>query len=56
MVSALFPGIVEAIPIWENDGYPSPSPPPARALGIIELAGKCDLIYAAQTLAGKILL
>jgi hypothetical protein len=30
----------------------SPSP---RSIGIIDLAGKCDLIYGAQQLAGKIL-
>ena len=38
----------------QNGGVP-PSPSP-RSLGIIDLEGKCDLIYGAQSLAGKILM
>jgi hypothetical protein len=30
-------------------------PPPHRYIGIIGLAGICDLIYGAHTLTGKIL-
>jgi len=36
-------------------GYFEVYPPPPRSIGIIDLAGKCDLIYGAQQLAGKIL-
>src|SRR5579864_4802371 len=35
---------------WLSRGPPSP-----RSLGIIELAGNCEIIYGAQAVTGKIL-
>ncbi len=48
-------GLGSRLRVGINFGGDTPSPSP-RSIGIIGLAGKCDLIYGAQSLAGKILM